>query len=69
MSRSVSTAGIAAKDLDAKVEVALSDPDGGTYSVTASPVDCMGLAVKAGIQADFNKALYNYHLHAKAYLV
>ena len=63
----VAVTGIAAKDLDAKKAIVLTDPKGGTYTFEVSPVDYMGLAVSKSSQVDLNRAFYNYHLKAKAY--
>ena len=59
--------GIAAKDLDLKKDIVLTCPDG-TYTYTVSPVDYMGLAIGAGSQEGLNRAFYNYHLKAAAYM-
>ena len=59
--------GIAAKDLGAKRTLELTDPEGAISTLTASPVDYMGLAISLDSEPEINRAFYNYYVMADAY--
>ena len=65
----VTVEGISAKNLgDRYTIVATCKADGSSVSVNVSPLDYISMAVAKGGQPEVNRALYNYHLKAKAYL-
>ncbi|MBQ9059238.1 MAG: hypothetical protein IJ125_08660, partial [Atopobiaceae bacterium] len=57
-----------AKDLGAKRTLELTDPEGAISTLTASPVDYMGLAISLGSEPEINRAFYNYYVMAHTYL-
>ncbi len=64
----VTVEGISAKDLGKRYDIAVKDGDGHSMTVNVGPLDYVSMAVAKGGQPEVNRALYNYHLKAKAYL-